>query len=221
MTEINRQMTLFDILDEMPVVTNKLGKSVVKGVVEVGNVNPPDVLMELSGTGTLEQFTVSAAKLKGIKDEEPLFRIPAGWRSNVYAAAVRNRLIVSDRRPRNSASCLELPSSQKDLNTTLIYVDQNGVPWSNRITMYFNKPLYISYQSARDYADGRSVDFEHPVMLEKMEFSKWKVFAKYPEPGSYMLLNSELDLWDILERTNPYGMETAKQYDCTNPLLFV
>ena len=213
-------MTLFDILDEMPVVTNKLGKSVVKGVVEVGNVNPPDVLMELSGTGTLEQFTVSAAKLKGIKDEEPLFRIPAGWRSNVYAAAVRNRLIVSDRRPRNSASCLELPSSQKDLNTTLIYVDQNGVPWSNRITMYFNKPLYISYQSARDYADGRSVDFEHPVMLEKMEFSKWKVFAKYPEPGSYMLLNSELDLWDILERTNPYGMETAKQYDCTNPLLF-
>ena len=94
-------MTLFDILDEMPVVTNKLGKSVVKGVVEVGNVNPPDVLMELSGTGTLEQFTVSAAKLKGIKDEEPLFRIPAGWRSNVYAAAVRNRLIVSDRRPRN------------------------------------------------------------------------------------------------------------------------
>ena len=211
---------MFDILDEMPVVTNKLGKSVVKGVVEVGNVNPPDVLMELSGTGTLEQFTVSAAKLKGIKDEEPLFRIPAGWRSNVYAAAVRNRLIVSDRRPRNSASCLELPSSQKDLNTTLIYVDQNGVPWSNRITMYFNKPLYISYQSARDYADGRSVDFEHPVMLEKMEFSKWKVFAKYPEPGSYMLLNSELDLWDILERTNPYGMETAKQYDCTNPLLF-
>ena len=138
----------------------------------------------------------------------------------MYAAAVRNRLIVSDRRPRNSASCLELPSSQKDLNTTLIYVDQNGVPWSNRITMYFNKPLYISYQSARDYADGRSVDFEHPVMLEKMEFSKWKVFAKYPEPGSYMLLNSELDLWDILERTNPYGMETARQYDCTNPLLF-
>lgn len=219
MTVMNKQMSLFDILEETPMTTNKVGKSVLKGVVNVGTANPPDVLMELSSAGTLEQFALLAAKLKGIQDEEPLLRLPAGWRSNVYAVAVRNRLMVSDRRPRNSSGCIELPSSQKEIETTLIYVDQNGIPWSNKVSMQFNAALFISYQSARDYENGRPVDFDHPIVLEKMEFSKWKVYAKYPEPGSYILLNSELDLWDTLERTNPYAMETARQYDCTNPLL--
>ena len=219
MTVMNKQMSLFDILEETPMTTNKVGKSVLKGVVNAGTVTPPDVLMELSGAGTLEQFALLAAKLKGIEDEEPLLRLPAGWRSNVYAVAVRNRLMVSDRRPRNSSGCIELPSSQKEIETTLIYVDQNGIPWSNKVSMQFNAALFISYQSARDYENGRPVDFDHPIVLEKMEFSKWKVYAKYPEPGSYILLNSELDLWDTLERTNPYAMETARQYDCTNPLL--
>ena len=216
---MNKQMSLFDILEETPMTTNKVGKSVLKGVVNAGTANPPDVLMELSSAGTLEQFALLAAKLKGLQDEEPLLRLPAGWRSNVYAVAVRNRLIVSDRRPRNTSGCIEFPSSQKEIGTTLIYVDQNGIPWSNKVSMQFNAALFISYQSARDYENGRSVDFDHPIVLEKMEFSKWKVYAKYPEPGSYILLNSELDLWDTLERTNPYAMETARQYDCTNPLL--
>ena len=220
MTEIRKQMSLFDILDEVPVTTNKLGKAMRNGVIDTATAVPPDSLLEVINSKTLEEFITSAARLKGIKDYEPLIRIPAGWRSNVFAAAVRNRLIISDHRPRNTYDCLELSSSQKNIDTTMIYVDENGVPWSNKITLHFNNALYVSYQSARDYEDGRSIDFDRPVSLEKIEFTKWKVFAKYPEPGSYMLLNSELDLWDILERTNPYGMETARQYDCTNPLLF-
>ena len=220
MTEMNQQLSLFDILEDTPREINKMGKQVIKGVIDPGSMLPPDTLLELSGTSTLEQFAKAAAEIKGIQDEEPLLRIPAGWRSNVYATAVRNRLIVSDNRPRNTMSCLELPSSQKTISTTIIFVDDQGVPWSNKMTLHFNNALYISYQAARDYSDGRAVDFEHPVVLEKMEFSKWKVFAKYPEPGSYMLLNNQVDLWDILERTNPYALETAKQYDCINPLLF-
>ncbi len=91
---------------------------------------------------------------------------------------------------------------------------------SNKITPLFNNALFVSYQSAGDYESGRCIDFDRTVALEKMEFNKWKVFAKYPEPGSYMLLNNHLDLWDVLEKTNPYAAEAAKQFDCTNPLLF-
>ncbi|MBQ1292911.1 MAG: PcfJ domain-containing protein [Clostridiales bacterium] len=220
MPEMNQQLSLFDILEDTPREINKMGKQVIKGVVDPGTVLPPDTLLVLSNTSTLEQFVQLAAGLKGIQGEEPLLRISVGWRANVYAASAHNRLFVSDKRPRSVMNCLELPSTQKDLSTTLIYVDDNGVPWSNKLELHFNAPLYISWQATQDYANGHAIDFDRPIMLEKMVFSKWKVFAKYPEPGSYMLLNNQLDLWDILERTNPYAMETAKQYDCSNPLLF-
>ena len=101
MTEMNQQLSLFDILEDTPREINKMGKQVIKGVIDSGNALPPDPLLELSGTSTLEHFVKAAAEIKGIQDEEPLLRIPAGWRSNVYATAVRNRLFVSDNRPRN------------------------------------------------------------------------------------------------------------------------
>ena len=220
MTQLREQMSLFDILSEAPLTTNKLGKVTRNGVIDSSTAVPPDSLQELINSRTLEEFITSAARLKGIRNDEPLIRIPAGWRSNVFAAAVRNRLIISDHHPRNTYDCLELSSSQKNIDTTVIFVDGNGVPWSNKITFHFNNALFVPYQSARDYEVGRSIDFDRPVSLEKMEFTKWKVFAKYPEPGSYMLLNNQLDLWDILEKTNPYALEVAKQFDCTNPLLF-
>lgn len=220
MTETHQQLSLFDLLEEAPREVNRIGKSVLKGVVEVESSAPPDSLMELTGSETLEQFVMRAVRIKGIQDEEPLIRIPAGWHSNVYAVAVRNRMMIADRRAASEANCLELPSSQKDLSTILIHVDEKGVPWSNKVTMHFSTMMYIPYQAAREFAEGRRVDFDYPVELQGFEFSKWKVFAKYPEPGSYMMLNSQLDLWDTLKRTNPYAMETARQYDCTNPLLF-
>ena len=220
MTETNQQLSLFDLLEDTPREINKMGKQVIKGVVDPGTMLPPDTLRELSSASTLEHFVRLAAQLKGIQGEEPLLRIPAGWRANIYAAAAHNRIFVSDRHPRGVMDCLELPSTQKDLSITLIYVDDQGIPWSNKLELNFNASLYVSWQAAQDYANGHAIDFDRPIMLEKMVFSKWKVFAKYPEPGSYMLLNNQLNLWDILERTNPYAMETAKQYDCTNPLLF-
>ncbi len=220
MTQLGEQLSLFDILSDSPKEMNKLGKSVLKGVADPESTNPPDALMNLINSSTLEDFFTHAARLKGITDPEPLIRIPAGWRSNVCAVAIKNRLMVSERRTRSEMNCLELPSSQKDLSTVIIYVDENGVPWSNKITLHFNSMLYVSYQATRDYDDGKLIDFDQPITLQKLETSKWKVYAKYPEPGSYMLLNSQLKLWEILEKTNPYAKETAKQYDCVNPLYF-
>ena len=72
MTEINHQLSLFDILDDTPREINRMGKKVIKGVVDPGTVLPPDTLLELSNTSTLEQFVRLAAGLKGIQDEEPL-----------------------------------------------------------------------------------------------------------------------------------------------------
>lgn len=179
MTEIHQQLSLFEILADTPREINKMGKQVIKGVVDPGTVLPPDTLLELSNTSALEQFVQLAAGLKGIQDEEPLLRISAGWRANVYAASAHNRLFVSDKRPRGVMNCLELPSTQKDLSTTLIYVDGNGVPWSNKLELHFNAPLYISWQAAQDYANGHAIDFDRPVMLEKIDLKK-KIFILYP-----------------------------------------
>lgn len=166
MTETNQQLSLFDLLEETPREINKMGKRVNKGVVDSGTALPPDILLELSNTSTLEKSIQLAAGLKGIQDEEPLLRISAGWRANVYAASAHNRLFVSDKRPRGVMNCLELPSTQKDLSTTLIYVDDNEVPWSNKLELHFNAPLYIFWQAAQDYANGHAIDFDRPIMLE-------------------------------------------------------
>ena len=42
MTEMNQQLSLFDILEDTPREINKMGKQVIKGVVDPGAVLPPD-----------------------------------------------------------------------------------------------------------------------------------------------------------------------------------
>ena len=42
MTEMNQQLSLFDILGDTPREINKMGKKMIKGVVDPGAVLPPD-----------------------------------------------------------------------------------------------------------------------------------------------------------------------------------
>ena len=42
MTEIHQQLSLFEILADTPREINKMGKQVIKGVVDPGAVLPPD-----------------------------------------------------------------------------------------------------------------------------------------------------------------------------------
>ena len=123
MSENRIQLSLFDFLDKSEKETNRLGKQIIKGIVDPAQNVPPDILMNLIQSQTLEDFMRRASALMGIPDERPLIRLPAGWLRSSYGEAVGNRLFVSSRRLAADADCLELPSAQPYMSTVLIYVD--------------------------------------------------------------------------------------------------
>ena len=214
MTELNKQLSLFDILNEAPAETNRAGKKVIKGTVEPTKVEPPAILETISNAATLEDLVMSVNGIAGYSDKRALIAVKQTSRWNPLTAvgviennkvSQLNSYVYADDIP------FLIYTGKSKMSYILLFVDDNGVPWGNEVEFNWQDYLGLDYLS-NELKPNRCISFK---------LKKWKVYTKYPNLAKSLVINDEYSLWNILRKTNPYGYVFAKESRIEKPILML
>lgn len=170
---------------------------------------------DMSSCRTMEELSDCFQTIIGIKDQ--LYFNFSPQSSQYYRTFLTvfedNTAFISniENRPFPEITCFDFYDRTKgyrldpEYTRDLLYCDQNGQVWKSTLNIRFENEVnsinqtmnYIRFQAAAGH-------------VKKWSFSPWKKFNKFPVYDKTIILNSDKELWDILERTRPYTAEWMK-----------